>query len=204
MGRRYSAVCDYLNIPHLDYDIGYDYSRDIDPAITRAIIATPVETHLSTSYYCIQQNIDFLCEKPVVKSSEGVSKLRDAAMDAKVNGYMVNNWRYVLRWPHQSKITMHNHFTGIDGLWDFIQPLYYTQGVKVVKHPIFEVKEYLLDNNNSLHAIESHSRYGFDFSYIRMLRDFWENRTENLMSLDEAILATEKIEDFIESGKNVY
>jgi hypothetical protein len=197
MGRRYAAICEHLGIDCIGYDIDYDYRRPTSLKITHAIIATPLSTHMDVARYCIRQRVPFLCEKPISKSVRLVEALRKEADAAGVAGYMVNNWQYVLRYPHQSHVTLYTYYSGSDGAWDYIQPWYYSTGLKVVRHPVFRVIE-------RGRTLVEHSRESFDNSYVRMVQDFAAGDTRNLMPLTEAVLATEKISDLIWSGKDVY
>jgi hypothetical protein len=195
MGRRYAAICDYLNIPHKDFEVDFPYNKPC--GCDKAIIATPINTHIDIAQYCIAGGMPFLCEKPVATSVRVVTDLAKLCDDTKIPGYMVNNWRYVLKYPHRCSLTLYNYYTGADGAWDMIQPHYYSKSVKIIKHPVFRVVELGP-------ARVEHSRESFDNSYVCMVSDFATGEYGGLMPLGEAVMATKKLKDAIRSGKYVH
>lgn len=93
----------------------------------------------------IDRKVNFLCEKPLSKSLDECIKIRDAAMVARINGYVVNNYYCILR-PYDNdkslKLSYNYYNTGNDGLyWDTCQIIYRHRKADIrTTSPIWEFK----------------------------------------------------------------
>lgn len=163
MGRRYAAVCDYLDIEHWGWDRNpRDYNADDFKDTTHVIIATPTKRHIID----IQNLKDFLafkgpilCEKPIATN---ITELKYIDYD---NLYMVNNYQYLYQGNYGSHTTYEYYHSGNDGLaWDCIQLFKFTDDSPYLKNqsPIWKC---------SLHG-KKLSKNDIDQSYIDMIKDF--------------------------------
>jgi len=129
MGRRYVAICKYLGQEVLRCDL-HNEKEIYDNAefkADRCIIATPIDSHIKWCEWCVKHSIPFLCEKPISKDVSEIRKLKELCDQAKIDGRMVSNWRFLIPGTvatRVGKIFLDYYNTGKDGFWDLIQPVY--------------------------------------------------------------------------------
>ena len=113
MGRRYSAILNYLNIPFRGIDKDDVIINDNYKGV---IIATPTETHVALAEFYSELKMPILCEKPIAKNLEGVER---ALKCEKLT--MVNQYEYLVKKGARGE-THYNYWnSGKDGAgWDCI------------------------------------------------------------------------------------
>jgi hypothetical protein len=191
MGQRYEKILDKLEVDRRCVDIEFEKSWDVK-GIKKVIIATPTFSHRKYIEFFNGRGIEILCEKPICKDVETMCKLEQKI---RVPFYMVCNWSFVnpcdILWPGSCTIEYENSRTGDDGLaWDCIQLIYLA-------------KNFDLSLNNKAQAFKCAingypvSLADIERSYETMIRD-WINCPSNLWNLNDAVLATWKVEKYIE------
>ena len=60
MGKRYVAICKYLGHEVVGCDLDTEADRDEMVSCDRAIIATPIDAHVSWCKWCVVNKIPFL------------------------------------------------------------------------------------------------------------------------------------------------
>jgi len=187
MGRRYTAILKYLDVDTIGIDL-----RDKWPVpsqYTRAIVATPIDTHYKICKRLIQLKKDFLCEKPVSKSNNEIRDLIRLCKFNGVDGRMVCNWAMVLpRMTHginENKIFIDYYNSGNDGFWDYIQPVYLSKLDDLIIRKISPVFKCKIN-------YQSAKSECFDLSYVKIIR-FWFTDRNQLWTLSDALAANIKL-----------
>jgi hypothetical protein len=131
MGRRYTAILKYLGVQTRGIDVDTPDSvveREINYA-TRAIIASPTETHCAWLKTIAPYNVPILCEKPLAKDLVQVKKALEhvEACGTRIN--MVYQYRELAN-PKSRGNSHYNYWNhGRDGLiWDCIQVIGLARG----------------------------------------------------------------------------
>lgn len=191
MGKRYTAILNYLGVEHIGIDEGDDF---YPPRQTydKAIICTPTESHYRNCYDMAILDKDFLCEKPVSKDLDEVSGLVKYCKHKKVTGSMVCNWQWALGFdklnPNSNTIFYDNYNTGKDGIgWDCIQLIYLDKKFPAIKNqsPYFSA---------SINSISSNLKM-IEHSYIFMI-DKWLKGSKDIWTMEDAYKATEKVIEY--------
>jgi len=189
IGSRYMAIIKYLGHEAIGVDIKDGEYRMEDMDFDKAIVCTPTDTHFSPAYELAILKIPVLIEKPVSKQILEIKKIQEVTDQA----WMVNNWSMVFPdiqlLPGNNTIEYDYYHTGSDGLeWDAIQLVYLANKLKIrTNAPFFDCRiNGELVEINQLHH-----------SYIRMIRAFIEGKYNNLWTLDQAIEANQKVEEYL-------
>ena len=196
MGRRYSAVARYLGINYSGCDYHSSRLERIPPEGALILIATPTENHLSDClYYLHKDSHDVLCEKPIVKNSADLERLKGINLNRL---FMVNNYCYVdtKRWNSIGKVTLYNYFmSGKDGLiFDCIQ-LFGLAGSD---------EEIILENSSPIWRCAINGfhvdRDSIDESYVKMIADFFGEKKQ-VWNGEKIIDVHQKVLNYIENTK---
>lgn len=169
IGSRYACIMNAQKIPFEIVELG-----DKDPdwsTVSKAIIATPTETHLDIINR-VPSQIPILCEKPITKSMD---------IPERDNLFVVNNYAYVCKikglMPPFS--IWYNYFkTGGDGLfWDCCQLLFLDRDAK-------------LDTDSPRWNLTINRQWikyrDLEESYVRMINDFYQNKFHLMWGMDIA------------------
>lgn len=200
IGRRYQACLNHLKVPFRVIEVG-DYI-DVLEGITKAIIATPTDTHISWCERLAKEKIPFLCEKPMSTKS---SEIKDLAMKYDPKAWVVNNWAFLMRnmhfnWAGPFNEIHYNFFnTGKDGLiWDVCQLI--ELAVLYDADLTVETSSYFWN----VHIAGQPVHYSaIEYSYVQMLAAFLEDRSDLLWNLTHALQMTETCEQIEkEIGRN--
>lgn len=194
MGRRYTAILNYLGVENIGVDNG-----DLTPhpdTYDRAIIATPSDIHMYVCEMMANLHKPFLCEKPIDKDPAKIQKLIDLCKKKRVDGRMVCNWAFTGRlkfYPGENQVQYSNYNTGKDGLaWDCIQLIYLAKGFPELSTG----SPYLQAHIDGDRVHEGHIAR----SYKTMI-DVWLQGGDDLWSLEDAKKATEKTIKYMEAHK---
>lgn len=203
MGRRYSRLLPLMGVEPVKIDVALNDSPDLSAAdVVGAIIATPTACHLEMVEKCCDLGIHFLCEKPVVTSSQGTEEAERMEREANVVGYVVSNWAYTRDksgdtvWEKKShSVTYNNVRHGQDGLfWDCCQLIYLAR----------DHSPTLLETAPFLDAEIDGQRIDVDdieLSYALMLRDWTRifygihHRTK-LWTMKDAVAMARAVDNF--------
>lgn len=191
IGKRYSAILDYLNQPYRIKEINdpYDFS-----GITKVIIASPTDQHGSHCYLANEVDLPFLCEKPLTKNPIEAEEISRNCM----NGFVVNNYAHIL--SENIEMIDYDFFnTGKDGLiWDCCQLVYlaYLKKAKLsLKRESFYWSLQTERRDVSYREIE--------WSYLRMIKDFLIGDYKNLWTLSQGAEMTKICDELTEkAGRN--
>lgn len=181
IGRRYCAILKHLNYEFHAYDPVFNSElEDLDNIeFSRAIIACPTDLHTFYVDKLLPYGKPFLCEKPLSRSIEACKEV--VRKDKNKLGYVVNNYAYLTSSPE-----MYDYYnTGNDGIyWDVCQLIYLNEKVKILtESPVWTV--FSETGRVSYHALEQ--------SYIQMIKDFVEEKYENLWTLEDGMRMTESV-----------
>ncbi len=197
MGRRYSAICEYLGYPYdgVDKDDTYDVNM-----YSHFIVANPTSEHLPTLKHIVNNvskcRLRILCEKPVaiVKNVKaGLSIIEDITFSGH-EFFMVNQYAFYPKLSYKKDLTYYNFYnTGKDGLiWDCIQLIHLAKG------------EIVLDNKSPTWECQINGmwldRETLDECYVSMIEDFFTKCHRNLWSYDDIFRAHLKV---VEYEKNI-
>lgn len=172
VGRRYSAILDYLGADWVGYDSAWDANPPVLPRFDKFIVATPTPTHYGVVSE-LPRDRPVLCEKPLASSFQDAKEMADSR-----EGYIVSNYRYALGdGPHLIEYDFFN--TGKDGLrMDCCQLLMLDRNAVLRnKSPYWTLK----DNGETV-PYETIER-----SYVYMLRDFVDGNYERLWSFKDGV-----------------
>lgn len=172
MGRRYSAIHRYLQIPFDGWDISTTEPLPRLDQYDFVMICTPTDTHLDWIKRLRglrNARVKYvMCEKPICMSSKELEKLDLGDIHLCV----VNNWAHVFRdmvlLPNSCVVDYQNWFTGPHGgVWDCIQLHYLDKRGKadISEGPVFRCRI------NSLPVTLG----DIDESYIRMIHAWRDN-----------------------------
>jgi len=182
MGRRYSAILKELGVDYTGVDKGDEF-----PEYDKAIICTPTPLHMEACMAVAAKGKNFLCEKPISKDPQNISRLIEFCDKMKVDGRMVCNWAFAGKYRSSAKHVYYNNYhTGNDGFyWDTIQLT--ELGGDVILNKDASVFEAAIDFQRiTLQDIAK--------SYFSMI-EAWIEQPKKLWSLNRALHATEKIID---------
>lgn len=199
IGRRYQACLNHLKVPFRVLEAGESF-EDLK-GITKAIIATPTDTHISWCERLAKENIPFLCEKPLSTKSSEIKEL----MKLDPKAWVVNNWAFLMRAMHFNwggpfnEIEYDFFNTGKDGLiWDVCQ--------LIELAILYEAKLTVKTNSYfwNVHISRQPVHYSaIEASYPQMLEAFLDDRTDLLWNLTHALQMTETCEQIEkEIGRN--
>lgn len=168
IGSRYSAIMKYLQIPYVIADMDTPEINIVD--YDKFIVATPTETHVH--FLKELEGRTILCEKPVSKNPTEIPMMKHA--------FVVNNWEYVVRLMNIDEPLMieYDYYrSGKDGLyWDCCQLLYLDPQAKLSQQsPKWNVKI-----NGKFVPYRT-----LEESYIRMIKDFSQDRFNYLWTLEQ-------------------
>lgn len=188
IGLRYHAILKSLDIPHVGIDLGDDLDLR---HCTRAIIATPTETHFEFAKLCEERKIPYLLEKPATKDMDQARQMAKFE-----HGFIVNNYWFLQLnywWPMKVDEIEWDFFkSGRDGLhWDCIQLIYMAKklGAKLMlknESPIWEM--YINDTRVPYECIEQ--------SYIDMIRGFVSGNNLKLLPITHALGMAQSVVEF--------
>jgi len=180
MGRRYSAIFDYLDAPYVGVDAGEEVPENDYSGV---LIATPTETHLDLIKHYASLGIPILCEKPIVKTREGLEEL----LGIKAHLSMVNQYEFLVSRSHDAGECYYDYWnSGKDGLiWDCINiiGLSYQPPRLGNTSPVWKCSI----NGRALNIRD------MDLAYIRMISDWLKKPDNDGMSYIE--LAHRKVFD---------
>lgn len=173
MGRRYSAVLDYLEIPFCGVDVdnavpGYDYDG--------VIIATPTDTHFDLVRIYSQLKIPILCEKAITRNEDELGAILDIP-DLQLQ--MVNQYSQIAYGSGNGETFYDYYNTGKDGLaWDCINIIGLAKGLAKISNqsPIWKCTI----NGQELKITD------MDRAYIRMIADWYKTPRSNLKYIERA------------------
>lgn len=175
MGRRYAAVCRYVGIPWLGFDIDNIHTiTDYAESLKSLLIATPTATHLELIQSFQKLRLPMLVEKPVVTNAEDLETL--LSLGAPVR--MVNQYQYLC----DSGSSGESHYdywnSGKDGVWDFINIVGLSETPPILRNssPIWKCQI----NGQALNIRD------MDHAYCDMIWDWYKNPTPNLSYLESA------------------
>jgi hypothetical protein len=172
MGRRYQIILNYLKVPSIGYDQDHKLSsaRELIKTAGKIIIATPTDSHLSILKFIGDtrqgQEVDVLCEKPIVKDRSEYTQLWDAVSTRHINLFSVNQYQYLLGRGTGIGDTSWNYFkSGDDGLiWDCFQIIALAKG----KLSLGNTSPVWRCTINGLCLNSTH----MDDAYVDMIKDF--------------------------------
>jgi len=128
MGKRYSAILNFLNIKFTPYDIRTNPKVPSFKKFTHIMICTPTDTHFSILEKLIPLNKIILCEKPISKSITELLAIRDLLLKSESKLTMMMQYQKMipLETRENYNIKSHSHYdyykTGNDSLaWDCLQ-----------------------------------------------------------------------------------
>jgi hypothetical protein len=176
MGKRYSAICDYLNIPWAGIDCPDPIT--VDDKIMRecdgVIIATPSSQHPENlKRYWESYKKPILCEKPIVHRLDLVAQMEDWLMSSKPNVQMVNQYRWLSHGEHVGDTVYDFVHHGKDGLnWDCINLIGMAMGKVELKEesPIWKCR---------LNGLDLHIE-DMDVAYITMVSQWVKDPRDNI------------------------
>jgi len=178
MGSRYTQICETLGHDVWGHDIADGKSWGGCKGADWAIIATPVGTHMEWIKRLSDSGVSHvLCEKPITTSA---SKLKDLPSGVS----MVNNWAFLFPWqmfPQCHNIHYSSPWSGGDGDWDMIQPVYLANRLTRETGPVFDVR------------IDGYpvTRHQFELSYVSMIKAWL--RGEQMWGIDNIIAAHNRV-----------
>jgi hypothetical protein len=182
-GKRYLAILKYLKIPCTGSDV-----QEPIPAGDASIIATPDIIHRTNVEDLMQHGYKrFLIEKPVSRYPEDIVALQKLP----VTCHMVCNWRFVegMLPPGQNSIDYNSYNWGKPGrenaAWNLAQLIYLSAPGKLhvsSQSPIWACL--INDRPVRLGDIEK--------SYVDMIQAWIDGHDDQLWTLDDAKLMTEK------------
>lgn len=175
MGRRYSAICSYLGVPWLGFDVDdFDDVFQYDGALKSLLIATPTNTHLDLILNLSDLGLPMLVEKPIVTSDDDLQTL----LSKSPNVRMVNQYEYLYDSGTEGESYYDYWNSGKDGVWDFINI------VGLSDRPPF------LRNTSPLWKCQLNgtrlSIQDMDHAYCDMIWDWYKNPTENIAYIEAA------------------
>ena len=175
MGSRYAAICSYLGIPWLGFDV--DDISEIESyadSLDSFLIATPSDNHLGNIFELSRFQKPMLVEKPVVTSRDGLDQL--LKMDIHVR--MVNQYEFLLE-GYSTGDSYYNYFnSGKDGALDFINIIGLSHMPPTLRHdsPIWKCQI----NGQQLNI------RSMDHAYCDMISSWHKNPTPNMEYIEKA------------------
>lgn len=180
MGRRYTAILEYLNEDFCGRDI-----NEPPPLVQKYIIATPTRTHVDIIKYLktLSPDASILCEKPITKNIEDFNQIPKKHWETV---FMVNNYQYI-SYPQYSGETQYNFYnSGGDGIaWDCIQLIHLAKENIQLKN----ASPFWTCIINGFQV----GKGAIDQSYVLMLEDFLSVQPRKLWNLHEAYEAHKKV-----------
>jgi len=182
MGRRYMAILKYLEVDHVGVDVGDKRPEDY----THAIVATPTAFHMLHCKELIREGTPFLCEKPLCKDIDDCRTLSLNAFKG-AKGYVVGNYNTLVHYLGMKKprisYNYYNHGKD-DWWWDMCQLIYLDPEAELrFDSPVF----HLTLNNMGI------TYWMLEKSYIQMVEDFLNNKSDRLWSLDDGVEMTRAV-----------
>jgi hypothetical protein len=206
IGSRWCAVLRYLREDYLAADLGdpwWEWEFD------RVLIATPTDRHAQDLRLALCKGKPILCEKPIATDSREVATLAEEAKRAGVDVRMVSNWLYAVnlmlvreRGPKgkagavatlgEMHLSYDYYNSGKDGFWwDMIQPVYLAGKLTYSRiSPVFQCTVDGMDL--PLCVVEE--------SYVLMLSEWLHGDKSKLWSLEDAVKASQKVEQILKAG----
>lgn len=176
MARRYAAVCRYLDIDCIGFDVDDVHQLPEHANSLRGIlIATPTETHTDLLFRFKDLGLPFLCEKPVSKDMREIGRIISAGICVR----MVNQYRYLLDGSESGHSRYDYWNSGKDGIkWDTINIIGLSENPPLLSNisPVWEC---------SLNGRRLKIR-DMDFAYIAMLDDFYKSPKPDLDYIEKA------------------
>jgi len=167
MGKRYEAIFKYLKEPvvGVDKEISIKAIVDLAKDSDGIILATPTDTHYAFLMKLLPLGVSILCEKPITRDLQELSKILEVANKCKTPLTMVNQYRELVSEADMSHgLTEYDYFrTGSDGLaWDCLNIVGLAKDQINLKNksPIWRCKI----NGTSLKISD------MDFAYVSMIR----------------------------------
>lgn len=198
MGRRYSAILDYLGIPYIGHDKQHapdqtrNFIRPEAKGATHFIIATPTDRHISDIRNIIKRyQKPILCEKPLVKNYRELCEFEHELKEDVALISMVNQYRYLI--PNDIEgASYYDYFkTGSDGLeWDCINI------IGLAKRPPIYIKDESPRWRCAING-KTLNLSMMDYAYIDMMKDFVS--PDYLCNWAYAKRAHEKVEEWLKS-----
>lgn len=196
MGKRYSAILRYLDIPYTGMDREETFGQQVayclhDKDVDGVIIATPTNTHIDAISWFSSLKKPMLCEKPISLSPFDISESTRKYLT------MVNQYKYIdLTSGSEGQgldgITFYDYYhSGSDGIfWDCINIIGLSKsGIHIDnKSPVWKC----LINGNLL------NREAVDRAYISMVKDWVLNHESNF---DYIVKSHKKVLKLLDSLK---
>lgn len=186
MGRRYSSICKYLQIPFDGVDICDTYIPD---QYSHCIIATPTNSHLDLiqkiNDFHSRPNISILCEKPIALNNDDVHIIN--LLWKTLTVYMVNQYAYYpyLSTAEELNTTYDFYNSGNDPIaYNCIQLVHLAKGPVLLKSesPIWRC----VINGKTL------DRGRIDRCYVDMVHDFFFDSYGKLWGREDILEAHRK------------
>ena len=186
IGRRYAAILNHFGIDWVGHDTRMNEGDIPWGKVDSTIIATPTATHGDLAWTSIEKGLPTLCEKPLSKSLDecmGLDQLEDTK---KVPGFVVCNYKYVVRSHAQRPNIVYDYYnTGKDLVWwDVCQLVYLDPHCTIrTRSPIWTMT---VNDKTVVHE-------DVERSYATMVLDFLEGRWGNLWSFEDGANMTKAV-----------
>jgi hypothetical protein len=195
IGRRYQCILNSLGVPFRAIEVK-DYPNW--KGITKAIIATPTETHYPVSMLCEDAKVPYLLEKPVTKNVHEMNWMTPF----RTPGWMVNNYSFLApngefgKYPLES-IEYNFYNTGKDGLhWDLCQLVWMSELTNADLKVETDSYTWTLKLNDVRIPYED-----IEDSYAQMLLAFIEGDEEKLWPLKDGLALTKLLLEMEKNSK---
>lgn len=190
IGKRYKAILRDLDIPFIGIDPKLHNEHFVkDTDFDKAIIAVPTEYHFALCNLMMDLGKPFLCEKPLSKNTDECKHLAFRAKTEKANGFVVNNWQFVMPSEKIKSIEYENYHTGSDGLaWDMCQLIYiaFKNNSRLhidTKNPVWSARI----NGEAISLRDVH------WSYVDLVKAFTNEVWQELWTLQDGLLMTQAV-----------
>lgn len=175
MGKRYTAVCSYLGIPWLGFDI--DDMEEVEnyaDSLDSFLIATPTNTHLGMIHDLSKFGKPILCEKPIITTVDGLNQL--LSMDVHVR--MVNQYEHLIESYSVGDSYYDYYNSGKDDVFDFINIIGLSKTPPALRNrsPIWKCK---------INGQELNIR-SMDHAYCDMIAAWHRDPTPNMEYIEKA------------------
>lgn len=199
IGKRYQAICRYLNIPFTVWDVNESPPPGLMELSTRFLICSPTSTHMRWINFLVSFQKPILCEKPITRNIDDLERfmISNAPLYSDTDIRMVCNYEYARCLSSEAEAPtnetiINNYYTGNDGLyWDCIQL------IEIANGPVY------FNNTDPVWSLMINginiSREMVDESYVSMIRD-WMDAPHNLWDLKKAYQAHRKVLDVQEKA----
>ena len=175
MARRYSAICSYLGIPWLGFDVD-DYSEveNYADSLTTFLVATPTATHLDVIKDLARFQKPMLVEKPIVTTKAELGEL--LRTNAIIR--MVNQYEYLVERYSEGESYYDYWNSGKDGMFDFINIV----GLSKTPPKLRNMSPFWKCRING-HDLNIRS---MDYAYMDMISDWHKDPTPNMDYIEKS------------------